>query len=275
MKNTARAIDNAAPSKGERIAKVLARAGLCSRREAERWIEQGRVAIDGRVLKTPAVVVGPGARVTVDGKPIPAKEPTRLWRYHKPRGLLTTARDPQGRPTVFDNLPAGLPRVVTIGRLDINSEGLLLLTNDGELKRRLELPATGWTRRYRVRVHGEVDGARLSALAKGITIDGVAYGPVRAVLDRQKGENAWLTMGLAEGKNREVRRICEHLGWPVSRLIRIAYGPFQLGQLEAGAVDEVPGKVLREQLGLGGREAAEKRGAKPRPRGHAHRRRTA
>jgi 23S rRNA pseudouridine2605 synthase len=275
MKNTARATDNAAPSKGERIAKVLARAGLCSRREAERWIEQGRVAIDGRVLKTPAVVVGAGARVTVDGKPIPAKAPTRLWRYHKPRGLLTTARDPQGRPTVFDSLPAGLPRVVTIGRLDINSEGLLLLTNDGELKRRLELPATGWTRRYRVRVHGEVDGARLSALAKGITIDGVAYGPVRAALDRQKGENAWLTMGLAEGKNREVRRICEHLGWPVSRLIRIAYGPFQLGQLEAGAVDEVPGKVLREQLGLGGREAAEKRGAKPRPRGHAHRRRTA
>jgi 23S rRNA pseudouridine2605 synthase len=275
MKDTARATDNAAPSKGERIAKVLARAGLCSRREAERWIEQGRVAIDGRVLKTPAVVVGAGARVTVDGKPIPAKVPTRLWRYHKPRGLLTTARDPQGRPTVFDSLPAGLPRVVTIGRLDINSEGLLLLTNDGELKRRLELPATGWTRRYRVRVHGEVDGARLSALAKGITIDGVAYGPVRAALDRQKGENAWLTMGLAEGKNREVRRICEHLGWPVSRLIRIAYGPFQLGQLEAGAVDEVPGKVLREQLGLGGREAAEKRGAKPRPRGHAHRRRTA
>jgi 23S rRNA pseudouridine2605 synthase len=275
MKNTARATDNAAPSKGERIAKVLARAGLCSRREAERWIEQGRVAIDGRVLKTPAVVVGAGARVTVDGKSIPAKAPTRLWRYHKPRGLLTTARDPQGRPTVFDSLPAGLPRVVTIGRLDINSEGLLLLTNDGELKRRLELPATGWTRRYRVRVHGEVDGARLSALAKGITIDGVAYGPVRAALDRQKGENAWLTMGLAEGKNREVRRICEHLGWPVSRLIRIAYGPFQLGQLEAGAVDEVPGKVLREQLGLGGREAAEKRGAKPRPRGHAHRRRTA
>jgi 23S rRNA pseudouridine2605 synthase len=275
MKDTARATDNAAPSKGERIAKVLARAGLCSRREAERWIEQGRVAIDGRVLKTPAVVVGAGARVTVDGKPIPAKAPTRLWRYHKPRGLLTTARDPQGRPTVFDSLPAGLPRVVAIGRLDINSEGLLLLTNDGELKRRLELPATGWTRRYRVRVHGEVDGARLSALAKGITIDGVAYGPVRAALDRQKGENAWLTMGLAEGKNREVRRICEHLGWPVSRLIRIAYGPFQLGQLEAGAVDEVPGKVLREQLGLGGREAAEKRGAKPRPRGHAHRRRTA
>jgi 23S rRNA pseudouridine2605 synthase len=261
--------------KGERIAKVLARAGLCSRREAERWIEQGRVAVDGRVLKTPAVAVGPGARVTVDGKPIPAKEPTRLWRYHKPRGLVTTARDPQGRPTVFDKLPARLPRVVTIGRLDITSEGLLLLTNDGELKRRLELPATGWTRRYRVRVHGEVDGSRLAELAKGITIDGIAYGPVRATLDRQKGENAWLTMALAEGKNREVRRICEHLGWPVSRLIRIAYGPFQLGQLEAGDVEEVPGKVLREQLGAGGHEPSAKRGAKPRRAGYAHRRRTA
>jgi 23S rRNA pseudouridine2605 synthase len=261
--------------KGERIAKVLARAGLCSRREAERWIEQGRVAVDGRVLKTPAVVVGPGARVMVDGKPIPAKEPTRLWRYHKPRGLVTTVRDPQGRPTVFDNLPASLPRVVTIGRLDIASEGLLLLTNDGELKRRLELPATGWTRRYRVRVHGEVEAARLSELAKGISIDGTAYGPVRATLDRQKGENAWLTMALAEGKNREVRRICEHLGWPVSRLIRIAYGPFQLGQLEAGDVEEVPGKVLREQLGLADREPSAKRGAKPRRGNHAHRRRTA
>jgi 23S rRNA pseudouridine2605 synthase len=275
MKNTVRTTDDAAPNKGERIAKVLARAGLCSRREAERWIEQGRVAVDGRVLKTPAVVVGPRARVTVDGKPIPAKEPTRLWRYHKPRGLVTTSRDPQGRPTVFDNLPAGLPRVLAVGRLDLSSEGLLLLTNDGELKRRLELPATGWARRYRVRVHGQVDGARLSALAKGITIDGVAYGPVRAALDRQKGENAWLTMSLAEGKNREVRRICEHLGWPVSRLIRIAYGPFQLGQLADGAVEEVPGKVLREQLGVGAQQSPPKPGAKPRRDRHAHRRRTA
>jgi 23S rRNA pseudouridine2605 synthase len=275
MKNTVRTTDDAAPNKGERIAKVLARAGLCSRREAERWIEQGRVAVDGRVLKTPAVVVGPRARVTVDGKPIPAKEPTRLWRYHKPRGLVTTSRDPQGRPTVFDNLPAGLPRVLAIGRLDLSSEGLLLLTNDGELKRRLELPATGWARRYRVRVHGQVDGARLSVLAKGITIDGVAYGPVRAALDRQKGENAWLTMSLAEGKNREVRRICEHLGWPVSRLIRIAYGPFQLGQLADGAVEEVPGKVLREQLGVGAQQSPPKPGAKPRRDRHAHRRRTA
>src|SRR5215471_3115784 len=234
---------------GERIAKVMARAGLCSRRDAERWIADGRVAVDGKVLTTPAVVVGPESRITIDGKPIPAKEATRLFRYHKPRGLVTTARDPQGRPTVFASLPKDLPRLVTVGRLDINSEGLLLLTNDGELARRLELPANAWARRYRVRVHGTVDPAKLAGLVKGISIDGVAYGPVRAMLDRQQGGNAWITLGLTEGKNREVRRICEHLGWPVSRLIRIAYGPFQLGDLPAGAVEEVPGKVLREQLG--------------------------
>jgi 23S rRNA pseudouridine2605 synthase len=241
---------------GERIAKVLARAGLCSRREAERWIEKGRIAIDGKVLTTPAVVVGPDALVTVDGKPLPAKEPSRLWRYHKPRGLVTTARDPQGRPTVFDHLPEDLPRVISVGRLDINSEGLLLLTNDGELARRLELPANAWTRRYRVRVHGLVDRARLAKLADGITIAGVAYGPIQATLDRQQGENAWLTMSLREGKNREVRRICEHLGWAVGRLIRLAFGPFQLGDLPRGAVEPVPAKVLREQLGAGTGEAA-------------------
>jgi 23S rRNA pseudouridine2605 synthase len=233
----------------ERIAKVLARAGLCSRREAERWIQSGRIAVDGKVLTTPAVVVGPDAFIAVDGKPLPAKEPTRLWRYHKPRGLVTTARDPQGRPTVFDHLPEDLPRVVSVGRLDINSEGLLLLTNDGELARRLELPANAWTRRYRVRVHGMVDRARLAQLAGGIAIDGVAYGPIQATLDRQQGENAWLTMSLREGKNREVRRICEHLGWAVGRLIRLAFGPFQLGELARGAVETVPAKVLREQLG--------------------------
>jgi len=244
---------------GERIAKLLARAGLCSRRDAERWIAAGRVAIDGKVLTTPAVIVEADTRVTVDGKPIPAKEPTRLFRYHKPRGLVTTARDPQGRPTVFANLPADLPRLVSVGRLDLDSEGLLLLTNDGELKRRLELPATGWTRRYRVRVHGTVDDERLAALAKGISIDGVSYGPVRAVLDRQQGGNAWITMGLTEGKNREVRRICEHLGWPVSRLIRIAYGPFQLGTLGSGGIEEVPAKVLREQLGAEGKSRHRRR----------------
>jgi 23S rRNA pseudouridine2605 synthase len=256
---------------GERIAKVLARAGLCSRREAEAWIAAGRVAVDGKVLTSPAVNVAAGARITVDGKPIPQAEATRLWRYHKPRGLLTTARDPQGRPTVFERLPAGLPRVVAVGRLDLGSEGLLLLTNDGALARHLELPATGWTRRYRVRVHGHVDPAKLEALAGGITIDGVRYGPVRAGLDRQQGSNAWLTIALAEGKNREVRRICEHLGWPVTRLIRVAYGPFQLGHLAPGAVEEVSGKVLRDQLGLAQAGLAKR----PQRAGDAHRRRPA
>ncbi len=236
----------------ERIAKVMARAGLCSRREAERWIAEGRVAVNGKRLDTPAVTVADDDRITVDGKPIPARQATRLWLYHKPRGRVTTARDPQGRPTVFADLPAEMPRVVSVGRLDLNSEGLLLLTNDGELKRRLELPATGWTRRYRVRVHGEIDPAALAPLAKGIAIAGIRYGPVRATLDRQQGGNAWLTMSLTEGKNREVRRICEHMGWQVSRLIRVAYGPFQLGHLAPGAVAEVPAKVLREQLGRSG-----------------------
>jgi 23S rRNA pseudouridine2605 synthase len=237
--------------KPERIAKRLARAGLCSRRDAERWIAEGRVAVDGHRLESPAVLVTEASRITVDGRPIPEKAPTRLWRYHKPRGLLTTAKDPQGRPTVFAALPPTLPRVLSIGRLDLNSEGLLLLTNDGELARRLELPATGWTRRYRVRVHGLVDPAKLARLAEGITVEGIAYGPVKATLDRQKGENAWLTMALKEGKNREVRRLCEHFGWQVGRLIRIAYGPFQLGELAPGAVEEVPRKSLHEQLGLG------------------------
>jgi len=230
---------------GERIAKVMARAGLCSRREAEAWIAAGRVAVNGATLKTPAVVVSPADMIAVDGKPIPAKEPTRLWRYHKPRGVVTTARDPEGRPTVFDGLPAGLPRVVTVGRLDLNSEGLLLLTNDGELKRRLELPAAGWRRRYRVRVHGAADPADLAALAGGVTIDGIHYGPINGTLDRQKGDNAWLTLEITEGKNREIRRICEHLGWPVSRLIRVAFGPFELGDLAPGAVTEVPAERVR------------------------------
>ena len=227
----------------------MARAGLCSRRDAERWIADGRVAVNGKRLDSPAFTVSDADVIAVDGKPIPAKEPTRLFRYNKPRGLIVAARDPQGRPTVFDNLPADLPRLVSIGRLDLDSEGLLLLTNDGELKRRLELPATGWTRRYRVRVHGAVDPAALAGLAGGITIADIRYGPVRAALERQQGGNAWIAMSLTEGKNREVRRICEHLGWPVSRLIRIAYGPFQIGSLVQGAVEEVPAKVLQEQLG--------------------------
>lgn len=235
--------------KGERIAKVLARAGLCSRREAERWIAAGRVAVNGEVLTTPAVTVTGLDAIVVDGKALPAKEPARLWRYHKPRGLMTTHRDPQGRPTVFDSLPARLPRVVSVGRLDFNSEGLLLLTNDGGLARTLELPATGWTRRYRVRVFGDVDDEALARLKAGVTISGVRYGPIRAAVDSKKGANVWLTVALAEGKNREVRRILEHLRLSVSRLIRIAYGPFQLGHLVEGEVEEVPRKVLREQLG--------------------------
>ena len=235
--------------KGERIAKILGRAGLCPRREAERWIIAGRVAVNGNTLSTPAFTVSPGDAVSVDGQPLPAAEKARLWRYHKPTGLLTSHGDPQGRPTVFERLPKNLPRVLSVGRLDLNSEGLLLLTNDGELARRLELPSNAWTRRYRVRVHGQVDETRLAGLEKGITVSGIKYGPVRAVLDSQTRSNAWLTISLDEGKNREVRKLMEHIGHPVNRLIRVAYGPFQLGKLTRGQTAEVPGKTLREQLG--------------------------
>ncbi|MDH3473292.1 MAG: rRNA pseudouridine synthase [Rhodospirillales bacterium] len=276
---------------GERIAKVIARAGLCSRREAERLIAEGRVTLDGRVLDSPAVTVAPGAKIAVDGVALPAAPPTRLWRYHKPAGVLTAARDPRGRPTLYDRLPEGLPRVMPVGRLDLTSEGLLLLTNDGALKRRLELPATGWARRYRVRVYGRVEEKALAALAHGVPVEGLDYGPIAARLDSQSGANAWLTMSLAEGKNREVRRVCEHLGLKVSRLIRLAYGPFQLGRLPPGGLEEVPARVLAEQLGQGAAGAAEReargrktgRGwakAKPRKQSpgkarRAHRRRTA
>ena len=259
---------------GERIAKRLARAGLCSRREAEVWIRAGRVTVDGKLLDTPAFTVTDESAITVDGKKLAAAEPTRLWRYHKPAGLVTTNRDPQGRPTVFDALPAELPRVVSIGRLDLASEGLLLLTNDGGLARKLELPATGWLRRYRVRVRGRVDPARLEPLAKGIEIDGVRYGSIRAALDRQMTTNAWLTIALAEGRNREVRRVCEHLGWPVLRLIRLSFGPFQLGSLKPGAVEQVPARVLRDQLGEGKAEGGGKKPARRKPpKPHANRRR--
>jgi 23S rRNA pseudouridine2605 synthase len=234
---------------GERIAKVIARAGLCSRRDAERLVAERRVAVDGRVLDSPALNVRPGQRVTVDGKPLPAAEPARLFRYHKPRGVVTTARDPEGRKTVYDTLPEGLPRLMPVGRLDLNSEGLLLLTNDGELKRRLELPSTGWLRRYRVRVHGHPEEPQLKALAGGITVDGIAYGSIDAHLDRLQGDNAWLTMALREGRNREVRRVLEHLGFQVGRLIRVAYGPFQLGSLPERGIEEVRPKVLKEQVG--------------------------
>ena len=237
---------------GDRIAKVMARAGLCSRRDAEEWIAAGRVSVNGKKLTSPAINIGPADVVRVDGKPLPEAEKTRLFRYHKPRGLVTTAKDPEGRPTVFENLPSGLPRLISVGRLDLNSEGLLLLTNDGELARRLELPATGWVRRYRVRVNGKIDPAVLTKLAGGIEIEGVRYGAIEAVLDRQQGENAWLTMSLTEGKNREIRKVCAHFGWTVSRLIRLSYGPFQLGHLGKGEAEEVPGKVLRDQLGSPG-----------------------
>ncbi|HZK89127.1 MAG TPA: pseudouridine synthase [Stellaceae bacterium] len=239
----------------QRIAKVLARAGLCSRRDAERWIAEGRVAVDGKVLTSPALTVTEASDIRVDGMPLPEPERARLWRYHKPPGLVTTHRDEKGRATVFAALPKELPRLISIGRLDLNSEGLLLLTNDGALARRLELPATGWLRRYKVRVHGLVEPVRLAALEKGVTIDGIAYGPVRAQLERQQGSNAWVALSLREGKNREVRRVLEHLGYPVTRLIRLSYGPFQLGHLERGAVEEVPKSVLADQLGSGEKPA--------------------
>jgi 23S rRNA pseudouridine2605 synthase len=234
---------------GERIAKVIARAGLCSRREAERWIGEGRVSVDGEVITSPALNVTPAQGVAVDGRPRPGAEQRRLWRYHKPPGVLTTHRDPQGRPTVFEQLPEALGRVIAIGRLDMSSEGLLLLTNDGALARWISLPSTGWLRRYRVRAFGRVDDADLARLKTGITLGGMAYGPIEARIDAVKGANVWLNVALREGKNREVRVVLEHLGLKVNRLIRVSYGPFQLGSLPRGEVASVPNKVLLEQLG--------------------------
>jgi 23S rRNA pseudouridine2605 synthase len=233
----------------ERIAKVIARAGLCSRRDAERWILDGRVSVNGKTLDTPAFTVGPGDKIVVDGKPLPASEATRLFLYHKPVGLVTTARDEKNRATVFDNLPHGLPRVVSVGRLDLNSEGLLLLTNDGGLARYLELPANALQRRYRVRVHGEVKPAHLEKLARGVTVEGMNYGPIEATLERaQNGANVWVIVTLTEGKNREIRKVMSHLGLQVSRLIRTAYGPFDLGDLEPGSAEEVPPAILKKLL---------------------------
>ncbi|WP_162559273.1 pseudouridine synthase [Microvirga sp. 17 mud 1-3] len=233
----------------ERIAKVIARAGIASRRDAEVLIAEGRVTLNGEVLTSPAINVTAADKITVDGEPLPAKERTRLWLYHKPRGLVTTARDPEGRPTVFESLPEDLPRVVAIGRLDINTEGLLLLTNDGGLAKVIAHPETGWLRRYKVRAHGEVTQADLDRLKDGVTVDDMEYGPVEARLDRMQGDNVWLTLGLREGKNREVKRILEHLGLQVNRLIRLSFGPFQLGDIEQGLVEEVRTKVLKDQLG--------------------------
>jgi 23S rRNA pseudouridine2605 synthase len=233
----------------ERIAKVMARAGLCSRRDAETWIVAGRVAVNGKRLTSPAFTVSPRDRIEVDGKPLPGRERTRLFLYHKPRGLVTTNRDERGRPTIFGALPKHLPRLVTIGRLDLNSEGLLLLTNDGGLARALELPDTGWLRRYRVRANGRTTQAALDRLSHGMKIDGIEYGPIQAQLDREQGANVWLTLGLREGKNREVRNVLRELGLSVNRLIRISYGPFQLGELAPAAVEEVKMRVLREQIG--------------------------
>ncbi len=265
-----------APPSGERIAKVMARAGLCSRRDAERWIAEGRVSVNGETLTSPACTVTPEDNVLVDGKPLPEKETARLWRYHKPEGLVVSHKDEKDRPTVFQRLPETMPRVVSIGRLDLGTEGLLLLTNDGGLARLLELPATGWVRRYRVRAFGKVDEAALKKLADGISIEGIHYGPIEAKLDKVQGGNAWLSFALREGKNREIKKVCEHLGLKVNRLIRIAFGPFQLGELKRGEVDEVSPKVIAEQLGAGRPGAASTKGwagKKPAAKKHAHRRR--
>jgi 23S rRNA pseudouridine2605 synthase len=237
------------PKAAERIAKVMARAGLCSRREAEGWIAAGRVAVNGQTISSPALNVTPRDRIVVDGQPLPTRERTRLFLFHKPRGLVTTASDPQGRPTIFGALPKDLPRLISVGRLDMNTEGLLLLTNDGGLARVLELPETGWLRRYRVRAHGKVTQLRLDRLRHGIEIDGIRYGAIEATLEREQGSNVWLTFAMREGKNREVKNVLGHLGLAVARLIRMSYGPFQLGDLAPGAIEEVRTRTLREQLG--------------------------
>ena len=250
-------------TQSERIAKRIARAGLASRRDAERMIEAGRVKLNGQVLTSPAQNVTPADRILVDGKPLAEAEPPRLWRYHKPAGLVTSAKDEQGRATVFDNLPDALPRVMSIGRLDLTSEGLLLLTNDGGLKRRLELPSTGWLRRYRVRIHGRPTPEMLAPLERGIPLDGERFQPMQVTIDRQQGANAWLTVGLREGRNREIRRALEAVGLAVNRLIRISYGPFQLGDLAPGSVEEIPARVLVDQLG--GEKPAKIRQKKPQP----------
>ncbi|SHE49232.1 pseudouridine synthase [Ruegeria intermedia] len=253
------------PPPGDRIAKVLARAGIASRREAERMIEAGRVTVNGKTIESPALNVTTGDRITVDGKPVAEPEPARLWLYHKPTGLVTTNRDEKGRPTIFDNLPEDMPRVMSVGRLDLNSEGLLLLTNDGAIKRKLELPSTGWLRKYRVRINGRPKDEDFAPLRQGLVIEGEKFQPMTVTLDRQQGANAWLTIGLREGKNREIRRAIEDIGFTVNRLLRVSYGPFQLGNLKPGEVEEIRRRVLRDQLGLDPEEkpSPPKRPARP------------
>jgi 23S rRNA pseudouridine2605 synthase len=244
--------------KGDRIAKVIARAGIASRREAEKIIAAGRVTVNGKTIDSPALNVTGKDRITVDGKPLAEPEPARLWLYHKPTGLVTKTRDEKGRATIFDELPEEMPRVMSVGRLDLNSEGLLLLTNGGEIKRKLELPSTGWVRKYRVRVNGRPTEDTFAPLRKGVTIDGERFQPMVISLDRQQGANAWVTVSLREGKNREIRRAMEHVGLNVNRLIRVSYGPFQLGDLKSGAVEEIRRKVVRDQLGRDGANPADK-----------------
>lgn len=235
---------------GVRIAKKLARAGVASRREVERMVEAGRVTVNGKKIASPALNVTDSDVITVDGRPVAAAEPARLWRYHKPSGLVTSARDEKGRATIFDRLPEELPRVMSVGRLDLTSEGLLLLTNDGELKRKLELPSTGWVRKYRVRANGNASDTRVAPLRNGMVIDGERFQPMMVDFDKQHGANVWLTIGIREGKNREIRRALEEVGLIVNRLIRVSYGPFQLGDLERGGVEEIRPKILRDQLGI-------------------------
>lgn len=261
---------NAKTPEGDRIAKVLSRAGIASRREAERMVTDGRVSVNGKIIDSPALNVTARDRIVVDGKPVGEPEPPRMWLYHKPAGLVTTERDERDRQTVFASLPEDMPRVMSVGRLDINSEGLLLLTNDGGVKRKLELPATGWLRRYRVRIKGSASEGKLDQLREGISVEGIQYQPMQVTFDRQQGANAWLTISIREGKNREIRRAMDAIGTTVNRLIRVSYGPFQLGTLPAGEVEEVKRRVVRDQLGLEDKPAVQ-RTRKPAPRSTAKR----